>query len=307
MAIDSRRYNPLTPHEAPDLGPLRASFAFDEVEAEMRELFASLLTEHIRPSLNDLQTSGIPHTGSDKQFAMGVIGDGLSLYRGNDVEAMRYVWESWRARNPKRGLQMLKTYLQLIWPGGWEVAQLWQSKSAPYPTDLATEDDGARYLTSRVMVSLSSSAVGSEDVERIIPALRSVVPAKILLLIRVATQFSCDLAIYPWWAGVEFRSFDGDLLVSPPPDMSGVLAMSIAGTSCDYAAFDGASSIGPRPDSSVSGVYAMAARISGGSEVMQFSGAAHAEERTVVLAAEILASTAIAAAVQVTYLEGNAS
>jgi hypothetical protein len=238
--IDSHRYSLLSPHEAPDLAPLRASFDFDDAEAELKSLFIALLTEHIRPALNDLQTCGLPHIGSDEQFGLGVVGDGLSLYRSRDVEAMRYVWESWRARNPKRGLQMLKTYLQLTWPNGWEVAQLWQSKSAPYPTDLTDDDDGGRYLTSRVMVSLSSASVGREDVERIIPALRSVIPAKILLLIRVATQFSCDMLAYPWWGGCDFDYFEGEIRPDPDPTYSGHLGLILTGGgACDMAYFEG--------------------------------------------------------------------
>ena len=120
---------------------------------------------------------------------------GSPLMRRNDENAMRYLFRAWRARNPKRGLHMLRCYLQLLWPGDHLVEQLYQLKAAPYPQDLGPADTPDRYLTSRVRVAITSSDYTGADVEASIPSIRSVVPARIVLEFTLLTQAVADLGI----------------------------------------------------------------------------------------------------------------
>lgn len=210
-----QRDNPLTPQAAPDLEPLRLSHEVDEFEAEVKALFLGLIQQHARPGLNDANTLGMPQMGSAEQFARAVKHDGLALYRSADDEAMRYVYEAWRGRNPKRGLAMLRTYLQLLWPNAWQMWQLWHDKSKPYPTGLSITDNGNHWLTSRVDVELDPAKVDDGYVTRIIPALRSVVPARILLNIRVMRTMEMRVGIAAAYRGMVWGEFSGVATAAP--------------------------------------------------------------------------------------------
>jgi hypothetical protein len=203
------RDNPLTPQDAPDLAPLRLSHESSEFESEIKALLIDLIDADIRPGLRDANTLGMPHMGGAEQFARAVKHDGLALYRRDDVEAMRFVYESWRGRNPKRGLAMLRTYLQLLWPNAWQMWQLWHDKDKPYPTGLSVFDGGNHWLTSRVNVELDEDQVDDGSVARVIPALRSVVPARILLNIRVMRRLEMRVDMATAMRGIRWGEFSG--------------------------------------------------------------------------------------------------
>lgn len=214
MSIGDRD-NPLSPQPAPDLAPLRQSHEASPFEAEVKALMIDLINRHLRANLDEANTLGMPHMGRPEQFARAVKHDGLALYRRDDDQAMRYVYEAWRGRNPKRGLAMLRTYLQLLWPNGWQMWQLWHDKAKPYPTGLSVVDGGNHWLTSRVDVELDESQVDEGQVSRIIPALRSVVPARILLNIRVMRRMDVQVGVAVAARGMRWHEFSGTATATP--------------------------------------------------------------------------------------------
>ena len=181
--------------DAPTLAPLVNSAAYDEVEAELKQVFLDLFATYLRSTERDLNVVGVAHLGSLDLLEKMIKQDGLAVF-GDDTYAVQYLYRSWHARNPKRGMIFLKTYLQLIWPGGWIVEQMWQDKRQPYPTALVarssiTDADPTTnyFLTSRVVVSISDDAESGINIPRVEPALRSVLAARFLLEIQNLRQF----------------------------------------------------------------------------------------------------------------------
>jgi hypothetical protein len=122
MDIDSR---------IPSLAPLQRSHDANTLEAELKQLVLFLFETHLRDAERELNVYGVPHLGSLSLIERHVKREGLALIR-TEEQAMRYLYKAWRARNPKRGLHFLRMYLQLLWPNGWIVEQLWQDKNKPY-------------------------------------------------------------------------------------------------------------------------------------------------------------------------------
>lgn len=208
------RTDPLTPQDEVDLAPLRASHEANELEAELKALFIEMLNAFIRPGEREVNTSGTPHLGPFSQVERAVKTEGLALYRGADESAMRYLFRAWRARNPKRGLHMLRTYLQVLWPGGWTVEQMYQVKADPYPENLWAQPAPDRWRTSRVRVGVESADTTGDDVLAAVPALRSVVPARILLEFVMLTRIDDGRAALAagMWEGFQFQRFEGNFV-----------------------------------------------------------------------------------------------
>lgn len=205
------RIDPVTAQDSPDLAPLRASHEADQVEAELKALFMEMLAEFVRPAERVVNTAGTPHLGPFSQIERAVKNEGLALYRRPDESAMRYLFRAWRARNPKRGLHMLRTYLQLLWPNGWTVEQLHQLKAADYPEALSQTPAADKFLTSRVRVAIESPNTTGDDVLAAVPALRSVVPARIVLMFAMLTRVEQQLAFASaMYAGAGFQQLEGD-------------------------------------------------------------------------------------------------
>lgn len=193
-----------------DMAPLRESHEATQLEAELKALFISMFEQFARPQERETNTAGTPHIGPFGQVERAVKAEGLSLFRKSDDGAMRYLFRSWRARNPKRGLHMLQTYLQLLWPNEWTIDQMWQSKSATYPLALQEIDSGNHYLTSRVSVYISSAVTDGADVLRLGPSLRSVIPARIFLKVGVSQKAAAGVAAASaMYAGLTVQRFTG--------------------------------------------------------------------------------------------------
>lgn len=208
------RTDPLTTQDEVDLAPLRNSHEANELEQELKALFMAMLDAFVRPGEREINTLGTPHLGPfSSQVESAVKNEGLALYRRADEGAMRYLFRAWRARNPKRGLHMLRTYLQVLWPNDWTVEQLYQEKAEPYPEVLWAQPAADRYRTSRVRVGIASPDTTGEDVLAAVPALRSVVPARILLEFVVLTQVKgAEVAVASgFWPGFQFQRFEGSL------------------------------------------------------------------------------------------------
>lgn len=186
----------IAPVEPPDLIPLRLSHEADAVEADLKQMVIDLFGQSLRPTERAVNVYGMPHLGPFDLIERIVNSDGLGLYRREDEAAMRYLFKAWRARNPRRGLTFLRTYLQLLWPNEHECEQLWQSKADPYPTNLVSRDeiaaanpDATHYLTCRVRVAINELDEVGEGLRRVLPSLHAVVPARFVLLISVNRDF----------------------------------------------------------------------------------------------------------------------
>lgn len=173
--------------QLPELLPLKNSAAqgnFD-TENQLRNLFIELFKGVLSSAVFDANVLGAAHLGSLDLVRKSVNDDGLVLLAGDREEtATRYIYRAWKARNNQmRGLHFLRTYLQLIFPNAWQVFQLAQHKSFPYPTKLipAISANSNYYLTSRISVLLDYTKVTSGQLNVMKPVLRSVIPARLTL------------------------------------------------------------------------------------------------------------------------------
>lgn len=203
------KQNPATKQDAASLAPLLESHEANALETELKALFAQLFNTYVRPQERETNTAGTPHIGPFVQVERAVKSEGLALVRKSDDGAMRYLFRAWRANNPKRGLGMLRAYLQLLWPNSFTITQMWAQKLTTYPTVLATADGGNHYLTSRVNVEISAGSSDGTDVAQLGPSLRSVLPARILLNVSLLQQSQIDVAMTPAIYNATVEIFEG--------------------------------------------------------------------------------------------------
>lgn len=226
----------------PKLYPLDASGEYDNVEAELKRQFITIFEDVLRTQEREINLFGAPHLGSLSLIERHVIRDGLALLRSTDP-SMRYLFKSWRARNPKRGMHFLRTYLQLIFPNNWVVSQLWQDKAKAYPLGLTPKSgveadlEKTHYLTSRVRVLIDTEADDAQGVLATIPALRSIVPAKFVLEIFLLKQFASEFGFSNGLALGGFADFAG--AAKPVADWSTGFDLSGAGLLGAFGAFEG--------------------------------------------------------------------
>lgn len=194
---------------APELLPLVNSHEADQLEHELKQIFIDVFDAYIRSDERYVNVLGVPHLGPRELVEQSLAADGLSIYRGAHGPGA-YLLRSWRAHNPKRGLHLLKTYLQLLWPNVWTATQMWQDKAQPYPTELTEEDEGNHFLTSRVHVSLPSRTTTGSDVNAISSGLRASVPARVVLDLSIFTDEVFEMgmaAVYE--TGLVARHYEG--------------------------------------------------------------------------------------------------
>ena len=182
------------------LAPLDYSHRDNQFEADLYQMFMDLYEDYLRVDERDLNVSAVPHLGSFDLVSRNVEMDGLALINNDDEPAMRYLHKAWNHRNPKRGLEFLETYLQLLFPNGWKVKQLWHpiSSADQYPDNVEDSKDkisGDAFLTSRIRVSLSGGLGDDEYLNRVTPALRSILPARLLLETRGYILKTSDLPL----------------------------------------------------------------------------------------------------------------
>jgi len=171
----------------PELAPLKESFTVDKSEEELKALFLDVFGQTLAAPLFDLNVTGMAVCGSFDLVRRFINTDGLVLPRGDGEEVnTRHIFRAWNARELQgRGLQFLKTYLQVLFPNQIAVRQQWQVKDRPYPTALFTEDDWlirpidpeTMFLTSRIQIAIDLT-IANKILTTFIPVIRSVVPAR---------------------------------------------------------------------------------------------------------------------------------
>lgn len=199
--------------QEPDLAPLQRSWEVNDVEKELKALFKELFDTYVRPDERYVNLLGTPHLGSYELLHSSLAADGLSIYQGgvSGMESGLYLLRAWRAHNPKRGLHLLKTYLQLLWPNVWECVQMWQDKAQAYPTALSDKDGGNHFLTSRVHVSLPARATNGSDLNSVQYGLRSTLPARFVMNFTIEQEETVKevFVASTVWRGFVSGSFKG--------------------------------------------------------------------------------------------------
>lgn len=183
--------------------PLRHSHEASDLEAEMKDLFIKVWTDSLAATADDINVYGAPHLGSFALVERCTDRDGLAVLRETTEARIRYLFRGWRHRNPERGLHFLRLYLRALFGDAFSVEQLWQRKSAAYPTDLVTtaqaesEPGAPFFLTSRVRVDVDSEIVPA----KILASMRSAVAARILLSVRIGRTMQVSVGVAPAYYG----------------------------------------------------------------------------------------------------------
>lgn len=203
----------------PSLAPLQHSHQANAIEADLKQLVLFLFQTYLRADERELNVYGVPHLGSLPLIERHVKREGLALIR-TEEPAMRYLYKAWRARNPKRGLHFLRMYLQLLWPNGWIVEQLWQDKSKPYPTALSSansldiaDPSQTHYLTSRIRVSIDDEGELGLNIPTVAPALRAVIAAKYVLQISLLKRFGNAIGFFNAGMNQQFYRAEGEAIL----------------------------------------------------------------------------------------------
>ena len=169
----------------PNLAPLAASFAENDVEDELKQLFLDVFRDALAEDAFDANVLGAAHLGSFDLVKQVINTDGLVLLPGEREEAStRYLYRAWKSGNNQgRGLHFLRTYLQMLFPGIGEAVQLWHRKGQPYPTALLEAQADDTYLTSRIRINVSGFPDADSD-QRILNCIVQVVPARFVIDLR---------------------------------------------------------------------------------------------------------------------------
>jgi hypothetical protein len=214
VAASATEAVPMTSHDGPEMLPLVRSHEADQLEAELKAIFLLMYETYIRPDERYVNVLGMPQHGPRELIEMSLANDGLSIYRGAGVAsgAGAYLLRAWRAHNPKRGLHLLRTYLQLLWPNVWTADQMWQDKAEDYPTALSSTDGGNHFLTSRVNVSLPARVTSGGDLNAIQSGLRASLPARMVMELAIASEDSFGIGIATAYVpGFVAQSYEGTI------------------------------------------------------------------------------------------------
>ncbi|TDR30354.1 hypothetical protein [Hydromonas duriensis] len=172
-----------------NLTPLQQSAAYDAVEAQLKALTIRLWQKHMADAAQDISVYCAPHWGSRDLMLKNLKNDGIASFNTVNLERdnARYLLLAERHNNQKRGLHFLRTFIKCAWGNDFQINQLWQKKSEPYPTCLKTadeitaegEDRNDYFLTSRLSIELSGFVrTFPSDVAR---SVRSVLAARLFV------------------------------------------------------------------------------------------------------------------------------
>lgn len=187
----------------PELIALQRSHTHDSVEADIKRLALDLFRDHLGERAFDANVLGMAHLGSFDLVRRFIQADGLGMLRSDREEAaVRYLYRAWKASDTQgRGLHFLRTYLQLLFPGGAEVQQLWHAKDHPYGT--AWRSGQSRYLIYHFLGQSGVRLDGSWQLGRSLVPLGELSPlytpdpSGIFLTSRIEILLSLELATRP--------------------------------------------------------------------------------------------------------------
>jgi hypothetical protein len=179
------------------LGPLLNSHEANEFETEIKAAFIQVFEAYLRERISRVDAYGMPHIGDITVLERFVKAAGLALERKSDAEPyMRELYRAWVARNPRRGLQFLRHYLQLLWPGKWSLTQLWQDPSLPYPAGASATYTPGAFLTSRVRLFLDLDGdLDGTELAKLVGSFRTVLAARFVLEVANADAFGAGVRV----------------------------------------------------------------------------------------------------------------
>ena len=196
----------------PRLNPLAQSHEADDLEAQLQSAFIDVFEATLRAAERRVNSYGTPHRGSFETIERFVKADGLAIERKTDKEPfMAELFRGWRAQNPRRGTAFLRYYLQLLWPGQWTLAQLWQDPGRTYPAGGMLGEQPGWFLTSRLQLTLDM-----EDpiaLASLLGSFKSVLPARMVLTATLRTNFESPLRMAAVMVAGERQEFAGTAAV----------------------------------------------------------------------------------------------
>jgi hypothetical protein len=201
--------------QLPQLTPLQNSFAVDEVEEQLKQMFIDLFNAHLSERLHDVNVLGMAHLGSLDLVRRIVNVDGLVFIPNNREEAAtRRIYRAWKAGNAQgRGLHFLRAYLQLLFPNSWTIDQQMQAKAEAYPTDLYpaqyTLNDTDKYLTSRINIWVSAQNANAGSVSAIKKILKDIIPARMVPEINISETSSTTIRLGSFFTGFAILNTSG--------------------------------------------------------------------------------------------------
>lgn len=206
------------------LQPLIQSHEADDYEAAVKAAFIEVYANMVADRVARVSVYGMAHLGDFQTVERFVKADGLAMDRRVNGEAfMRELYRAWRSHNPRRGLAFLRHYLQLLYPDGATVDQLWQPIAQPYPNGAVPGEAVGRFLTSRVRVSLLSSIPLTEgEVARVRSVILSILPARMVLemFVQIGAGFEVSTRLAAAMITTETVQFSGAAAPGVPTDPS---------------------------------------------------------------------------------------
>ena len=99
----------------------------------------------------------------------------------------------YQAGDPRilQSFHFLTTYLQLLFPNGYAIEQMAQTKAGEYPNQLSplSRADSTKFSTSRVRVAIDSSKTTWKNIDKMAPILSSIIPARLILYFAMLTTW----------------------------------------------------------------------------------------------------------------------
>jgi len=176
------------------LNPLSNSYENNEIEKEFKQIFIALFSK-IEGNYFDASVMANPQLGSLFLAKKMLAYNGLSVLNSSATEdELKYILKMWLGRNSaKRGLELVRSYLQVLYPNSVEINQLMQDINSPYTqntfyaTDL-NKNDIDKYLTSRVEFNLDNA--NTENIQSYLARVfTDILPARIVPVFKTFGNF----------------------------------------------------------------------------------------------------------------------
>ncbi len=201
--------------------PLVTSSMTEELEQAWKTVFLNVFKSMLWEKQRDLLHYGSPHLARQTLLTRFALNDGLSVMRADsENDRLRYLLKAWRVKNPKRGFHFLRTYLQMLYPNGFNIEQLWQESGKAYTTALVTKEEAERkqiphWLTSRVRISITDISEDGQQILQYISTIQSVIGARFVAELTVKREFGnknnpSKLVVASGFTAFNLMSFQGE-------------------------------------------------------------------------------------------------
>lgn len=206
--------------EVTPIYPFVASEMTEEIELAWKNVFLRVFKKMLWHRQRDLLHYGSPYLAQSALLTKFALNDGLSLMRADgDIDRLRYLFKAWRVKNPKRGFHFLRTYLQMLYPDGFTIEQLWQETDKPYTTSLVNAEGVRRkntphWLTSRIKISITDISEDGQQILQYVSTIQSIIGARFVVGLTVKKELGnknkpSKFVIGTGFSGFNFASFKG--------------------------------------------------------------------------------------------------